>query len=98
MEATPRERLLNGPFASTPHPSPSILWGGRSTVWKEQGKAPRVKQQDSFGAGSLSWPFACLICARDHLTRAFSSGVAQSLDSRQKPPWIESKLGPFLAV
>ena len=46
-------------------------------MWKEQGKAPRVKQQDSFGAGSLSWPFACLICARDHLTRAFSRGVAQ---------------------
>lgn len=56
------ERALTAGYKHSP-PLTTTLLDGRSIVWKEQGKAPRVKQQDSFGAGSLSWPFACLFCA-----------------------------------
>lgn len=58
-------------------------------------RGAEVQQEDSFGAGSLSWPCACLICARDHLTRAFSPGVAQRAWAQDRNhPGLSPRLAP----
>lgn len=62
MEATPRERGLNPPIASTPHPSHTLL-GGRSIVWKEQARHRGLSSRTVSG-----WKSVVALCLSDLCT------------------------------